>query len=118
MTLALAGCGGSGIKTFDDPHGTLEVGTKSRFAVDMKVNASVGYDWLLIPTIEFESAPVTLAKTSVDYPNDNRAGQSGTKRFEFRTTGRGRATIIFQHTFRGAPRDRRVLTVDVRPSGP
>ena len=118
VTLALAGCGGGGIKTFDNPHGTLTVDTKSSFAVELEVNQSVGYDWQLIPTIEFESAPVTLAKAKVDYPDEKRAGESGTKRFEFKTTDRGRATIIFQHSFRGLPRDRRVLTVDVRPSGP
>jgi predicted secreted protein len=107
-----AGCGGDGVETFEDPHGKIEVGQGDRFAIELSVNASVGYDWRAVPDPTGVRI-VELRKTSVDYPDEERAGDSGVKRFEYRANARGIQTVEFQRFFRGKPDEKRSVNVDV-----
>jgi predicted secreted protein len=113
--LAAAGCGGSSQQIYQNPHGTIEVKKGDEFTLQFVVNSGVGFDWQLIP-FDIDTPKLQLLKTQTVYPNDNRAGESGKKRFKLRATRIGRQVLIFQHYFRSTPRDRRVLRIDVKPA--
>jgi predicted secreted protein len=109
--LALAGCGGP--KTFKDPHGKIEVDKGENFVVELRVNGSIGYDWLYEPSPSGVRL-VKLVKTTTDYPDDDRAGESGVKRFEFKPLVKGGVqTITFQRYFRDKKDERRDLNVEI-----
>ncbi|HKP91316.1 MAG TPA: protease inhibitor I42 family protein [Thermoleophilaceae bacterium] len=110
------GCGVGGPTIFENPRGTIGVTKGDEFVIELRVNASVGYDWQLVP-FDFEPTKVDLVKTETIYPDDNRAGQSGKRRYRFKATTVGRQTLVFQRVFRGKPTRRRVLTIEVRPEG-
>jgi predicted secreted protein len=112
LLLLVAGCGGGGgSNSFKNPHGTIDVKKGDEFRIEFTVNGGVGFDWALIPRLE--QSILTPAKITTYYPSDNRAGESGTKRFTFTAKASGRETLVFQHVFRGAPRERRTVVVDV-----
>jgi predicted secreted protein len=111
----LAGCGGGGAKVYENPHGTIGVKKGDEFTLQLVVNSGVGYDWQLIP-FDIDSPKLQLLKTQTVYPSEDRAGESGKKRFRFRATRIGRQVLIFQHYFRSSPTDRRVLRIDVKPA--
>ena len=108
LAFALAGC--DDVKTFDDPKGTIEVDKDSKFAVELQVNSGVGFDWELAAA----GFGIKPTKTSTDYPDEPRAGESGTKRFEFKATSEGRKPLVFRHYFRGERKEQRKLTVVVK----
>ena len=110
--LAMGGCGGDDVKTFTDPHGEIEVDEGKTFAIELRVNAGVGYDWKAVG-LPSGIALVELKKTSVDYPDEDRAGDTGTKRFEYEALARGIQTITFQRLFRGEPDERRTVNVSI-----
>ena len=109
----LAGCDdeGSGI-VFKDPKGTLDVEKGMEFTLEFSVNASVGYDW--VPVAPDPNGPVRLRSTSVDYPNEDRAGESGSKFFVYDATDTGEARIELRKLFRGDQQERRRIVVRVR----
>ena len=109
----LAGCDdeGAGI-VFKDPKGTIDVEKGMEFTLELSVNASVGYDW--VPVTPDPSGPVRLRSTSVDYPNEDRAGDSGSKFFVYEATGTGEARIELRKLFRGDQQERRRIVVRVR----
>jgi predicted secreted protein len=114
--LVLAGCGGAlPGKIFKDPHGTIEVRKGAAFAIQLEVNSGVGFDWRLIP-LRIERSPLEEKESETSYPDENRAGQSGRKLFHFVATQPGRQTLVFEHVFRGRPRERRHVVVVIRPS--
>ena len=112
LLLLAAGCGdgGSG-NTFKNPHGTIDVKKGDEFRLEFTVNSSVGFDWALIPRLEHSI--LTPAAISTSYPSENRAGESGIKRFTFTAKETGRETLVFQHSFRGTPKERRTVVIDV-----
>jgi predicted secreted protein len=112
LLLLAVGCGGGGSgNTFKNPHGTIEVKKGDEFRLEFTVNSGVGFDWALIPRLEHSI--LTPAAISTYYPSENRAGESGTKRFTFKAKQSGRETLVFQHVFRGEPKERRTIVVDV-----
>jgi predicted secreted protein len=114
--LALAGCGdGPGEKIFKDPHGTIEVRKGAAFAIQLEVNSGVGFDWRLIP-IRTERSLLEGKGSETSYPEENRAGQSGRKLFHLVASEPGRQTLVFEHVFRGKPRERSYVVVVIRPS--
>ena len=117
VALALAGCGGPllGEKIFKDPHGTIEVRKGAVFALQLEVNSGVGFDWRLVP-IGTERSLLEGKESDTSYPDENRAGQSGRKLFHFVANKPGRQTLVFEHVFRGKPRERRHVVVVIRPS--
>ena len=114
LLLMLGACGASGPKLYEDPHGTIGVSRGGEFTVQLKVNAGVGYDWQLVP-FDFERTKVDLVKTETIYSDENRAGESGKRRYRFKATAVGHQTLVFQRFFRGKLVGRRVLTIEVRP---
>ena len=112
LLLAVAGCGGgSGDNTFKNPHGTVHVKKGDEFRLVFTVNAGVGFEWVQVPRLE--KSILSGAKITVDYPDEDRAGASGTKTFTYTAKDTGRETVVFQHVFRSEPRERRTLVVDV-----
>lgn len=113
VALLPAGCGDgdSGNTTFEDPHGTVEVQKGDEFRLKFTVNSGVGFDWVQVPRLE--ESILSTARISVDYPDEERAGESGTKTFTYTAKRTGRETVVFQHVFRGQPKERRTLVVDV-----
>jgi predicted secreted protein len=111
LLLLIAGCGGGDGNTFKNPHGTIHVKKGAEFRVEFTVNSGVGFDWAQIPRLE--RSILSPAKITVDYPDENRAGQSGTKTFTYTAERTGQETVVFQHVFRGQPRERRTIVVDV-----
>jgi predicted secreted protein len=109
----LAGCDdeGDGV-VFKDPKGEIAVEEGMEFTLELRVNASVGYDW--VPVAPGRSGPVRLKATSVDYPNEESIGDSGFKRFTYEATRTGQGTIELRRLFRGDPQERRLLIVRVR----
>jgi predicted secreted protein len=110
----LAGCGGDddggeGI-VFKDPKGTINVERDMTFTLELSVNAGVGFDWEPVarPT---GIALVELKDTKVDYPDEQREGDSGVKRFVYEAKRTGRQTIVLRHLFRGDEKERRTITV-------
>ena len=104
------GDGGEGI-VFEDPRGTIDVERGMRFTLEVTVNAGVGFDWEPVGTPD---GPVELEETKVDYPDERRDGDSGKKRFVYRATDSGRATIVLRRLYRGDPQERRAIAVNVR----
>ena len=109
----LAGCDdeGDGI-VFKDPKGTIDVERGMKFTLEFSVNASVGYDWA--PVAPDPSGPVRLRSTSVDYPNEDSIGDSGSKFFVYEATGTGEARIELRKLYRGDQQERRRIVVRVR----
>ena len=112
----LAGCGGgddgAGV-VFKDPKGTVDVEKGMTFTFELSVNAGVGFDWepVGLPT---GVALVELKETKVDYPDEERAGDSGVKRFVYEAKRTGRQTIVLRHLFRGDEKERRTIHVNIR----
>jgi predicted secreted protein len=113
----LAACGGDGDggdgMVFEDPRGTVEVEKDTRFSLEFTVNAGVGFDWEPVG-VPAGVALVELAETKVDYPDEERAGDSGKKRFVYEAKGSGRQTLLFRKLYRGDPQERRTITVNIR----
>ena len=109
----LAGCDdeGDGI-VFKDPKGTIDVEKGMKFTLEFSVNASVGYDW--VPVAPDPNGPVRFRSSSVDYPNEDRAGDSGSKFFVYEATATGEARIELRKLFRGDQQERRRITVKIR----
>ena len=110
----LAGCGdedGPEGLVFEDPRGTIDVERGMRFTLEVTVNAGVGFDW---EPVGAPDGPVELEETNVDYPDEERAGDSGKKRFVYRANASGRATIVLRKLYRGDPQERRTIAVNVR----
>lgn len=111
----LTGCGGddSGL-TFEDPKGTVTVERGMGFTFEFSVNAGVGFNWEAQP---LPGGPklVEAKGTEVDYPDEDREGDSGVKRFAFEageTTGS--QTLVFRKLYRGDQQELRTITVEVR----
>jgi predicted secreted protein len=110
----VAGCdeeAGSGI-VFKDPHGHIDVEKGMEFKIELSVNAGVGYDW--VPVAPDPSGPVVLRGSKVDYPDEERAGDSGVKQLTYEARDTGRATIVLRKLFRGDQQERRAIVVNVR----
>ena len=58
-------------------------------------------------------ALVELKETEVEYPEEERAGDSGVKRFTYEALRPGRQTLVFRRLFRGDPDERRTLNVTI-----
>jgi predicted secreted protein len=112
LLMTVAGCGGDDVKTFEDPHGKIEVKNGERFALQFTVNSGVGYDWRAVG-LPAGVALVQLKKTSVHYPDEERAGESGDKRFEYEAKGVGEQTLTFVRNFRGKDDERRAVVVSI-----
>jgi predicted secreted protein len=111
----LAGCDsgdGSGL-VFKDPKGTIDVERGMTFSLEFSVNASVGYDWEPVG-LPMGSALVELKDTKVDYPDEERAGESGRKRFVYEAKRTGRQSVVFRKLFRGDEQERRTVTIEIR----
>ena len=109
-----AGCGGeeSGGIVFEDPKGSIDVERGMRFTVELSVNAGVGYDW--VPEVPASNGPVLLRGTKVEYPDEQRDGDSGVKQFLYEAKRTGTGTIVLRKLFRGDQQERRTVTVNVR----
>ena len=110
----VAGCDtgdGSGL-VFKDPKGTIEVERGMTFSLELSVNASVGYDWE--PVGPRGGRTIELKETKVDYPDEDRDGDSGTKRFVYEAKETGRESIVLRKLFRGDEQERRTVTVEIR----
>jgi predicted secreted protein len=108
----LAGCDESsdGI-VFKDPKGPLDVERGMEFTLEFSVNAGVGTDW--VPVVPNPDGPVVLRGTNVDYPDEEREGDSGVKQFQYEATRTGRATIVLRKLFRGDRQEERRILVRV-----
>jgi predicted secreted protein len=111
----LAGCddGDDSGLVFKDPKGTVEVEEGMTFSLEFSVNASVGYDWEPVGAPKGPAA-VKLEDTTVDYPNPDAAGDSGTKRFVYEATSTGTQGLTFRKLFRGDEQERRTITLVIR----
>ena len=112
----LPGCsdgngGGSGL-VYRDPKRPIGVESGMRFTVEFSVNAGVGIDWELVPPRR--DGPVALEETEVDYPEEQREGDSGTKRFVFEAKDPGSEAVVFRKLYRGDTQETRSVTVNVR----
>lgn len=115
LALALASCGGddgSGL-VFKDPKGTVDVEKGMEFSLEFSVNAGVGYDWEPVGAA-LDGSVVELVDTRVDYPDEDREGDSGTKRFVFEARDTGTQEVGFRKLYRGDEQERRTVTIRVR----
>ena len=116
LAVALASCNdgdGSGL-VFKDPKGTIDVEEGMTFSLEFSVNAGVGYDWEPVAAPRGQAEILKLEDTVVDYPDEERAGDSGKKRFVYRAERTGKQTLVFRRLFRGDEDQRRTVTVSVR----
>ena len=116
VTAALiAGCdaGDDSGLVFEDPRGTIDVERGMEFTFEFSVNASVGFDWEAVDPDRARHSELT--GTDVEYPEEDREGDSGVKRFEFRASETaGRDTIVFRKLYRGDQQERRTIVLEVR----
>jgi predicted secreted protein len=110
----LAGCdtGDDSGLVFKDPKGAVDVEEGMTFSLEFSVNAGVGYDWKAVAVPA--PALVELKETKVDYPDEQREGDSGKKRFVFEAKRTGRQTLMFRKLYRGDQQERRTVTVVIR----
>jgi predicted secreted protein len=115
VALLAGGCGGDeeseGI-VFEDPKGSIDVERGMRFTLEFSVNASVGTDW--VPLVPDSSGPVLLRGTKVDYPDEDRDGDSGVKQVLYEATRTGTGKIVLRKLYRGDQQERRTIVVNVR----
>jgi predicted secreted protein len=112
----VAGCNdgdGSGL-VFKDPKGSIDVEEGMTFSLEFSVNAGVGYDWEPVAAPPGQPAVLKFEDTVVDYPDEQRDGDSGKKRFVYRAECSGRQTLVFRRLFRGDEDERRNVTVAIR----
>jgi predicted secreted protein len=107
---ALAGCGDP---SFKDPKGTVEVDRGDSFKLVFRVNASVGFDWLLDKKPASDS-PVRFEGDDVKVDNPDSAGSGGDKTFRFKADRAGTTTVNFTHYFRDEKKNRRRIKVRVK----
>ncbi len=111
--VALAGCGGQGgSRIFEDPHGTISVKPGTAFALSLPENSGVGFTWRLAE----KPAGGVVDSTGESYKpeRENLPGSGSRHRFEFRARHAGRTRIRLRESFRGRPRARRTVIVEVR----
>ena len=116
LALLLAGCdsGDDSGLVFKDPKGTVDVERGMEFTLEFNVNAGVGYDWEQVG-VPRELSLVEPKGTDVEYPEEEREGDSGVKRFKYQAGDRtGRQTLVFRRLFRGDVDERRTITVVMR----
>jgi predicted secreted protein len=116
LALALTSCNdgdGSGL-VFKDPKGSIDVEEGMKFSLEFSVNAGVGYDWEPVVSPPGQAEILKLEDTVVDYPDEEREGDSGKKRFVYRAERSGKQTLVFRRLFRGDEDQRRTVTVSVR----
>jgi predicted secreted protein len=113
MALALlAGCDdeGDGV-VFKDPKDPIQVERGMQFTLEFTVNASVGTEW--VPVTPPTTGPVVLKSSKVDYPDEQRDGDSGKKRILYEAQRTGTQTIELRKLFRGDLEERRRIVVRV-----
>ena len=113
VTLASCNDGDDSGLVFKDPKGTVEVEEGMTFSLEFSVNAGVGFDWEPVG-VPSGVALVRLEDTVVDYPDEERAGDSGKKRFVFKAERTGRQALVFRKLFRGDEQERRTVHVQIR----
>lgn len=112
--LVLAGCGGDGVKTFDEPEGTIEVQAGEEFRFDLGENPSTGYLWRFTRRPDPSVVRVLGDDFELEEGGEDRDGAGGTRRFTFRAGRPGRTRIAMEDVFTGGERGRRpVDTLDV-----
>jgi predicted secreted protein len=111
---AAPGCGGDdeGGIVFKDPRGTVSVEKGMEFTLEFRVNAGVGFDWQAVG-VPSGVALVELKDTEVEYPEEERAGDSGVKRFVYEAKKAGRQTLVFRRLFRGDVDERRTISLTI-----
>jgi predicted secreted protein len=116
LALASAGCGGDGDDdsgiVFQDPRRPVAVEKGMTFSIEYSVNAGVGTDWEVVEPRA--SGPVELERTDVDYPDEEREGDSGRKRFVFEAKRTGSEAVVFRKLYRGDQQEVRTVTMQVR----
>ena len=112
--VVIAGCGSrnSGVKVFRNPSGTLSVKPGTTFALSLPENSGIGFTWQL--TGKPRSSVIETAGDAYSADNPDKTGSGGQHRFVFRTRHVGKTVIRLRRFFRGKPRERRAVTVDVR----
>ena len=111
----LGGCdaGDDSGLVFKDPKGTVGVERGMEFTFELSVNAGVGFDWEAVDPNRLKHAELT--GTDVEYPEEEREGDSGVKRFRFRASDTpGDDTIVLRKLYRGDQQERRSITLEVR----
>ena len=115
LIVLLAGCGGddddSGL-VYRDPQRPIMVEEGMSFTIEFSVNAGVGFDWEAVRPRS--SGPVELKDTEVEYPEEERAGDSGDKRFVYEAKQAGSEALVFRKLYRGDQQEVRTVTVRVR----
>lgn len=110
----LAGCGGDGDDdgpVFVDPQRPFTVEEGMTFSIEFSVNAGVGFEWEAVRPKS--SGPLELKETKVEYPEEERAGDSGTKRFVYEAKQAGSEALVFRKLYRGDQQEVRTVTVRV-----
>ena len=111
--LAFARCGGDdGVKTFDEPRGTLEVEAGEEFRVVLAENPSTGYLWRFRERPDPRIVRLIRREFDLEEGGEERAGAGGDRIFTFRAVRRGTTSMYLVNVFSGGERDRR--PVDTR----
>jgi predicted secreted protein len=113
-----AGCGGDGVKTFDEPKGTLSVKAGEEFRIVLAENPSTGYLWRFRQPPDPAVVRLTGRRFDLEDGGEERAGAGGDRIFTFRAVRRGSTTMYLENVFTGGergrrPADTRRLRVDV-----
>jgi predicted secreted protein len=107
-----AGCAGEDTKVVRDPRGAIEVKEDEDLLMELRVNASVGYDWRLERPVS--GGVLELDDVSVEVDDPEATGSGATKRFRFETRGPGVERVRLLHLYRGEVDERRSVAVTVR----
>ncbi len=113
VAILIAGCGsGSDVKVFHSPSATLTVKNGTTFALSLPENSGIGFTWQL--TAKPSGSVIDTAGDAYSSDNPDKTGSGGQHRFVFRARHAGEAVIHLRHFFRGNPRERRAVTVEVK----
>lgn len=112
--LVAGGCGSSsnGVKVFRNPSGMLSVKSGTTFALSLPENSGVGFTWQL--TAKPGGSIIETAGDAYSAQDPENTGGGGQHRFVFRARHAGKTVIRLRHYFRGKPRERRAVAVEVR----
>ena len=112
VTVAVvAGCGGDGTKTFEDPRGEISVESGEEFRIELSENPSTGYFWRFRVRPDRSVVRYLGSEFELEPGGEDRAGAGGTRKLRFKAVMPGRTMMLLANVFTGGERGRRPVAV-------
>jgi predicted secreted protein len=92
----VAGCGGSGPKTYGVSDTSITVGKGQQFIIELASNKTTGFEWGIAKPLD-SSIVKRIRSTYTVSSSSNKVGVGGTERWTFEGVGAGTTTIVMTY---------------------